>query len=234
MLGVISGCTTAEPTPEIDPTALITEAATNIRTSETFRIRVERTGAPYFVETDLGSVAFRLANAQYIAPAIMQATVRLVTAGLTADVDIFSRGAEQWYRHGLLTGNQWFNAPFAPGFNPQTLIAEDTGFQAALAALIELRYVGAEALEDGTPVHHLSGMADGADVSALMVNLIEASGNVEVQVYIDRERLIPVRFVIVQPDSVTEDEVEPTTWTVDIFDVNEAILLEDAPESALP
>lgn len=231
MIAIVAGCTPApEPTAPPDPTALVTEAAINIRGSETFRMQVERTGAPYFVQTDLGNVAFRRAVAQYIAPAIMQASVRLVAAGLTADVDIFSRGDDQWYRHTLLTGNRWFNAPFAEGFNPQTLISEDAGFQAALGSLIDLRYIGAESLEDGTPVHHLAGEADGADVSALMVGMIEARGDVTVQVFIDRERLIPVRFIIVQPETISPDEPVPTTWTVDIFDVNAEATLQDAPE----
>ena len=231
MIAIVAGCTPApEPTAPPDPTALVTEAAINIRGSETFRMQVERTGAPYFVQTDLGNVAFRRAVAQYIAPAIMQASVRLVAAGLTADVDIFSRGDDQWYRHTLLTGNRWFNAPFAEGFNPQTLISEDAGFQAALGSLIDLRYIGAESLEDGTPVHHLAGEADGADVSALMVGMIEARGDVTVQVFIDRDRLIPVRFIIVQPETISPDEPVPTTWTVDIFDVNAEATLQDAPE----
>lgn len=218
MIAGCSGNTTQEPPP--NPTALITEAANNIRASQTFRMEVDRTGAPYSVETGLGSVIFRRAVAQYVAPDILQATVRLIAAGLPADVDIFSRGDEQWYRNTILTANTWFNAPFAIGFNPRTLIAEDTGFKAALHSLINLTFVDRESMEDGTSVYHLKGTAKGEDIAALLAGMIQATGNVLVDVYIDQVKRIPVRFVIVQPDTVTETETEPTTWTVDVYDIN--------------
>jgi len=218
MIAGCSGSPTAEPPP--DPTQLITEAANNIRASQTFRMDVDRTGAPYSVETGLGSVIFRRAVAQYVAPDMLQASVRLIAAGLPADVDVFSRGDEQWYRNAILTANNWFNAPFAVGFNPQTLIAEDTGFKAALHSLIDLKFVANEQMEDGTSVYHLNGTAKGEDIAALMAGLIQATGNVLVDVYIDQVLRIPVRFIIVQPDTVTETEPEPTTWTVDVYDIN--------------
>lgn len=203
-----------------DPVDLITEASNNIRASETFRMDVRRTGAAYYVETDLGSVDFKHALAQYVAPNILQASVRVIAAGLPADVDIFSRGDDQWFRNVILTANTWFNAPFALGFNPEKLIAEDTGFQMALNSLINLVYEGREELEDGTPVHHLSGTARGEDITALMANLVEATGEVLVDVFIDRNQVIPVRFIIIQPNTVTDDDPDPTTWTVDVYDIN--------------
>jgi hypothetical protein len=221
MILIVVGCTGApaeEATP--DPIELVTEAAENIRETDTFRMSVERRGASYFVPTDLGNVDFRRAVAQYVAPNILQATVRLIAAGLPADVDIFSRGDDQWYRHAILTANVWFNAPFAVGFNPETLIAEDTGFQTALNSLIDLTYEGIKSLEDAAVVHHISGTARGEDISALMANLVVATGEVTVDVFIDQRLMIPVRFVIVQPNTVTEDEPEPTTWIVDVYDIN--------------
>jgi hypothetical protein len=50
--------------------------------------------------------------------------------------------------------------------------------------------------------------------------MVEATGEVLVDVFIERNQLIPVRFVIVQPNTITEEEPDPTTWTVDVFDVN--------------
>ncbi len=216
-----AGCTGAstEEAP-LDPIELVTEAAENIRETDTFRMSVERSGASYFVPTDLGNVDFRRAVAQYVAPNILQASVRLIAAGLPADVDVFSRGDDQWYRHAILTANTWFNAPFAVGFNPETLISEDTGFQTALNSLIDLTYEGQENLEDGTAVYHLSGTARGEDISALMANLVETTGEVLVDVFIDQALMIPVRFVIVQPDTITDEDPEPTTWVVDVYDIN--------------
>jgi hypothetical protein len=217
LLAACTGAATEEP---VDPIDLVTTASVNIRESESFRMSVERTGAAYMVDTGLGMVDFRRAVAQYVAPNVIQATVRLIASGLPADVDIFSRGDDQWYRHTILTANRWFNAPFAEGFNPETLISEDTGFQTALNSLIDLSYEGLQTLEDGTPVYHLKGTADGKDITALLANLVEATGEVLVDVFIDQKLMIPVRFVIVQPDTVSESEPEPTTWTVDVYDIN--------------
>jgi hypothetical protein len=150
---------------------------------------------------------------------------------VTLDVDVFSRGEKQWFRAGVWTNGEWVNATFAPGFNPESLIAQESGFQAALNALIDLEMVGTEELEDGTPVYHLRAVADGEDVSALMVGLITATGNVNVDVYIHQTETYPVRFIIIQPDTVTEDEPDPTTWTVDVYDLNAAAEIDD-PEAA--
>jgi hypothetical protein len=218
---IVTGCTTNgadDPPPE--PVELLTEAADNIRSAETFRMEVIHSGAPYLFYIQLPGeqvtgVEFRRAQAQYVRPDRLQATVRII-AGIPLDIDIFSQGSRQWYR---VTGMGWIGGEFAPGFNPQTLIADDSGFQAALSALTELEYIGQETLEDGARVYHLRGMAHGPDVTDLMVGLIEAEGLVPVDVYIDRETTYPVRLVIVQPETATEETPQPTTWTIDVYDV---------------
>jgi hypothetical protein len=226
-VSVSAACSGSPTEPPPDPLALVTTAAENIRQTDTFRMLVERTGAPYFILTDLGNVAFRRAAAQYVAPNVMEAQVRLIAAGLPTEVGVFSRGEQQWYRNDILTGGQWYNAPFSPGFNPQTLIAEETGFQQSLQALIGMTYVGDETLEDGSPVFHLKATANGGDVTALLAGLIEMGGTVDVDVYIHRETQVPVRFVIVQPDTITEEEPEPTTWTIDIYDIDAPPEIDD-------
>lgn len=231
LLAVIAAACGAPPTETpSDPIELIAEAAANIRAADTFRMAVERTGAPYNVDTGLGLVSFRRAVAQYVAPDTLQATVSLTAAGITAEVDIFSKGTNQWFRNVVLTGGSWLNAPFAAGFNPQVLIAEETGFEAAFRAVRELSYIGQETLEDGTPVHHVAGVAEGHDVSALLAGLIEASGPTLVDVYVHRETRLPVRFVIVQPETASDTEPNPTRWTVDVYDFNAPAQLDD-PEA---
>ncbi len=234
LVSVSAACSGSPTEPPPEPMALVTTAAENIRETDTFRMLVERTGAPYFIQTDLGNVAFRRASAQYVAPDVMEAQVRLIAAGLPTEVGVFSRGERQWYRNDILTGGQWYNAPFSPGFNPQTLIAEETGFQQSLQALIGMTYAGEETLEDGSPVFHLDATANGGDVTALLAGLIEMGGTVDVDVYIHRETRLPVRFVIVQPGTVTAEEPEPTTWTIDIYDINAPAEINDPEASPAP
>lgn len=207
-----------EPPP--DPVALITEAADNIRASQTFRLEVRHSGADYLVPVYITdninpvNVAFRRAVAQYVFPNQLQASVRVLLAGAAINIDAYSRGIDQWFK---LAGTDWVDGDFAPGFDPQTLIAEDTGFQAALASLRQLEILGNTTLEDGTGVYHLRGVANGPDVTALLVGLIESEGDVIVDVFIDRETHFPVRLIITQPETDTEN---PTTWTIDVYDVN--------------
>jgi hypothetical protein len=231
---LLAACQTAATTEAPpDPLTLVTEAAENIRDTNTFRMQVEADGAPYYILTDLGNVEFVRAQAQYVAPDVMQATVRLIAAAIPTEVDVFSRGDNQWYRNDILTGARWFNAPFSPGFNPRTLIAEETGFQKSLQALIDMAYVGQETLESGENVYHLHATAQGEDVTALLAGLIYMTGAVEVDVYIGVDSRRPARFIITQPNTATEAQPEPTKWTIDIYDVNAPAEIDD-PELENP
>jgi len=220
------GGNVADPTPvPTDPLALITEAAINIRSADTFRIDVSQEGPNYYLYTDFGRVTFRRVIGQYVAPREMQANISVLALGLALEINVYARGADQWFS-GLMTGNNWVNTPFAPGFNPETLIAQDTGFQSALTALIELDYVGEETLENGDPVYHITSRAQGEQVSALLAGLIPTVGEVGVDVYIHRETRYPVRFVIVaenDPNAATpepDEEAEPVRWIIDLYDIN--------------
>lgn len=228
---LLTGCQN-QTNPPPDPLELVMESGRLIRQTTSFQMIVEQTGAPYFILTDLGELVFRRANAQYVAPDIMQASVRLLAiGGIPADVDVFSKGDQQFYRNQILTANQWINAQFAPGFNPQRLIAEETGFQAALRAMIGLTYLDLTTLESGVRAYHLQATARGADVGALLAGLVYDLGEiVNVDVFIDAANNYPARFVIVQPGTETADEPEPTTWTVDVFNIDGTPELDPPPE----
>jgi hypothetical protein len=145
-----SGCAgspPAAPTPTVDPIALVRTAADAIRSAQTFRMIVDQTGPDYAIETDFGSVNFRRADAYYVAPDTMQANISVTAlGGLRVDVEVFARAAEQWFRSRVWTAGNWIYAAFAPGFNPATLIAEETGFNAALSM------VSASATSAGVPM----------------------------------------------------------------------------------
>ncbi|MCU0499167.1 MAG: LppX_LprAFG lipoprotein [Anaerolineae bacterium] len=219
---LLVGCAGDNPeaTP-IDSVALLIEASNNIRSKDTFRLYVEQSGAEYLIpvylfNNELVNVEFRFARAQYVAPDTLQATSRVI-AVMPLDVEVLARGNEQWYQ---LPGLGWQKGEFAPSFNPATLISDDSGFQAALTALKQLEYLGETTLDDGRPVYHLRGIADGPAVANLVVGLLDLQGDIPVEVFIHREERYPVRLKLIQPDTVSETEPVPTTWTIDVFDVN--------------
>ncbi len=225
---LVGGCASQSPTETpVDPVDMVTKAAANIRSANTFRISVDQSGPQYQIYTEYATVLFRRATAQYVAPGMMEASVSVIAAGLTISVDVFARGADQWYR-AIWTGNKWVNQAFAAGFNPETLIAKNSGFEAALKSLIDLTYKGTEQLETGAQTYHLAATAKGEDVSALLGNVIQPVGNVNVDVYIDTSTLFPSRFVITEfnsPFAVTTEPgkpVDPIVWTVDVYDYNAA------------
>jgi LppX_LprAFG lipoprotein len=225
---LVGGCASSPPTEAPpDPVEVVRQAAANIRAANTFRISVDQSGPQYQIYTDYATVLFRRAIAQYVAPGMMEATIRVIAAGLTISVDVFSHGTDQWYR-AIWTGNQWVNQAFAPDFNPETLIAEDTGFQAAMKALIGLSYKGTDQLESGAQAYHLAATANGPDVAALLGGLIQPVGTVNVDVYVDTETRFPDRFIITEFNSpyavVTEPgkPVDPIVWTIDLYDINAA------------
>ncbi len=230
LAALMVGCSTAAPpateTPP-DPQQLIQEAAGKIRAADTFRIDVTEQGPDYSLYTEYATVFFRRAVAQYVAPGIMQATIRVIAGGLPLQIDVFSQGADQWYR-AIWTGNLWFKQPFAPGFNPMTLIAQETGFQAAMDALIDLTYEGEGELENGTKVHSMAATAEGPDVAALLGGLIEPVGIVNVGVHIDSATGYPARFVVTEynsPYAATPEfgeDAAPVVWTIDVYDINAA------------
>ena len=230
-LAACGGAADVTPTPA-DPLALVTEAATAIRAADTFRMIVDQTGPPYLIDTDFGSVTFRRADARYAAPGALQASLAVLAFGARLDVDVFAQGADQWFRAPLWTGNQWLRATFAPGFNPEVLIAQDGGFQAAVDAARDLTVLGETQLESGQNVIHVQGRADGPALDGLLAGLIAMQGEVVVDVFIDRATRFPARFVLTE---TVEGEDEPRIWTLDILDVNAPVQLDNpevTPEAA--
>jgi hypothetical protein len=227
VLAACNGSSAATSTPPPDPLALIQQAA-RIRQASTFRIDVSYAGPDYNILTDFGPVLFRRAAAQYVSPNVMQAEVRVLAGSLPVDVDVFSRGADQWFR-AIWTANLWLNTPFAPGFNPETLIAEETGFQIALDAIREMAYAGTTTLQTGAAVYHITGRADGMAMNALLVGLLEMQGEVSVDVYIDIESGHFARFVAREtvPDAEALRE-----WTINILDIDGPPTVDDPALSA--
>ncbi len=204
-----------------DAAALLTQAFSNIRASATLRMDVRHSGDPWLITTDFGNLEFRRVQASFVAPDTLQAVALVGFLGLPAEVDLFARGEQQWYRNPLLTAGRWQGGILLQNFNPQQLIAAGSGFDQASNALLGLEWQGLVALEDGRPAHYLRGPARGEEISALLVNLVQLSGEVQTEVYIDRDSVLPRRFVLQQPDIAT--------WEVAVTEVNAAVQLDVPP-----
>ena len=208
--------------PPPEPRALLTELIVNLREVQSFRMLIEQVGAPYqfAVSLDEGlttvGAIMRRGEAQYETPNVIYALVNLRIGGLPPiGVELFARGLDQWFK---LASSRWINYPIADGFDPGTLIQEDSGFSAAMNALRELTYVSSDNLVDGTPVHHVRGEADGQLLNDLLFNLLDVrEDRVIVDVYVNRETTLPALLVVTLPDTATETE-DDIQWRIELYD----------------
>ncbi len=203
---------------DVDPLTLLLTASDQVRAADTIRLDVTQSGADYTIgitqDSERLNVSFRSARFQYVSPNILQGTVRVLASGvITIDVDVFGFSQRQWVR---FVGGGWFEEFFAEGFDPQSLMEDDSGFDAVLRELSELEYVGVETLIDGTQAHHIRGIAQGPAVTALLVDLIDPTGPVPVEVFVDVETGYPVRLVL---ETILNDDPDaPTFWELEVYD----------------
>ncbi len=73
----------------------------------------------------------------------------------------------------------------------------------------------------------------GSEVTVLTFGLIAGDADVLVDIYIRTEDSYPEQLVIVQPDTVTENEPDPTTWTVELYDYNSDEFVIDTPTDVI-
>ncbi|MEZ4671213.1 MAG: LppX_LprAFG lipoprotein [Anaerolineae bacterium] len=223
----IAACSTQSATETLpDPMQLLHEATDNVLGVETLRMTVERTGMDYALKTDLGSATFDRMEAQYQSPDTLQARAKVTLAGLPVEIEIFAKDEDQWWR---LAGTDWQNLIFLPGFNPRSLLQDkDRGLRAAFGALKNVQIAGETQLEDGSTAYHLTATADGAEISWLMVYLVEITGSTTIDAYIDKTNRLPVKLAVTEPDTAA-DPAGARVWTMEFYDFNAVTSLTPPP-----
>lgn len=223
----LAGCTgTNEPTATpSDPTSLLSTVVSNLQQLKTFRMLIEQTGTPYTFSVTLDQGAsqvaaeMRRADAQFENPNILYADTRLSLGGLPPiGVEIFAHGTDQWFK---LFGADWIQYPIAEGFDPGSLMREDSGFPAALSKLEKLTYVGEETLDTGEAVIHVSGDAKGQVINDLMFGLLSLTQDaVKVDVYVEKTALLPALLVVTLPNTATDATPQDTQWRIEVYNIN--------------
>lgn len=230
-LAACGGPAAPSPTP-VDARAMLEQAAVGLGEVQTLRFKLQLTGAPAFID-DSGIISFVSADGSYVAPDRVEAKVSAAVLGVPGQIDVVAVGDEQYYKHIVLTGNRWLNEQFSPGFNADTLIRSDDGIKRALRSLSDVEYLGLEDLF-GVQAHHIRGNAPVADISAVTVGLIRGEGLALAEIYLNADTGRVERFVMVQPETASEQEPEPTTWTMELFDYDNPDISIATPEVATP
>ena len=222
LMAALSACSAQTPLP--DAQTLLIKAGNEVAQSSSIRIKLQLAGAPSFVDPPTipggpgNAISFISADGVYVAPDRISATVVAKVFDIPGQVDVVAIGDVQWYKAGLLTAGKWLQEPFSPGFNAGDLVSSGGGIQAALKALKEVKLLGHESV-DGVDMYHLTATANGADISSLNVGLIRGNVvNVDIYIPVDTGRVD--RVIMVQPDTMTDTEPQPTTWTLELFDYN--------------
>jgi hypothetical protein len=220
-----------------DPHALLNCATQGIERAKDIKIKLQVSGAPAIIiaNANMGSIPiqFLAADGEYVAPDAVHATVKAKLAGIAGQVEVVAIGDDQWYRNAILTANKFVKATFSAGFKPANLVSSDLGIQSALQSVANLTFVGKENVF-GQDVYHLSGIADGAKVTSLTVGLITSKASVNLDIYLDIKTLQAVEIVVVQPETVSATQPDPTRWDLELFDYDVDVQVTPPPNAIVP
>lgn len=216
LLLLVAAC--AQPTPLPAASEILTQAAQAMQTLQTVHFRIERSGAPAYIDT-ANTLIFRRAEGDYATPDQAQAAVRVVAPGVVVEVKIVSLGGDYWETNPL-TG-EWAKYP-GIGYNPALLFDPETGLTKLMREDLQgLTLVGLEENPDfpGTPLFHLTATAPGQPLMALTADMV-GRGEVAFDFWIEPETGFVWRLQIVEPET---DPEEPTVWVLDFEQFNKAV-----------
>jgi hypothetical protein len=233
--GLVIAITACQPAaaPVVLPDAreTLNKAAAEVRNAKSLKIKLQLSGTTAYVDTTR-QVSFVSADGAYVSPDRVSAKIVAKILSVASEVDVVAIGDDQWYSNKILTAGKFIKAVFAPGFNAAKLVSSDVGIEGALKSVRELKMIGVESLF-GVQVYKLTGVADGKDIEALTVGLIRGTV-VNMEIYLNQATARVERVILVQPDTVTEKDPKPTTWTLEIFDYNTDIKIDPPVVQATP
>jgi hypothetical protein len=235
LAGCGGGGDKATQTPAMeDPQEIVDQAVRSTRQAESFRLVIERSGAPVYVETTSaleGMVEFMRAAGAFVLPNRVQVTVKIRLGDLVSQAEFMAVGPLQYLMHSTLTGGRWLNYNFLSGFDPGAMLAEGGSLERALGSVRDLTLIGIESLY-GTDAYHVRGIGNGDDVAAFTLGLVGGS-DVEVDAWVDIANMYVLRIDILEPNRpIPEDETEPPFWSMEIYDYNSEVDV-DVPENAI-
>jgi hypothetical protein len=220
----LSGCSAAKA---LTPEEIILKSAEEMKATTGFKFLFVRTGAPAYIDANQ-SYALSQLEGSYAAPDKVQATVRVVAAGIVAEVDVISIGADQWQTNPI-TG-KWQKLPENYGFNPSQLLDPAMGLPAIIGTDISNLTLGEqEELEamPGKKLYTITGDLAGEKLNELSYGLLGPEA-MTVKLWIDPETFDLYRTVITE---FPGDAQKETVWTIDFWDFN---VVEEISAPAVP
>ncbi len=216
-----------------DPQAYLEDVVVNMQAVDTFRMTIEQTGPAYplllsFDGVNIVEAELKRGTAQFATPNELFINVTL-KVGVTVSVDIYSLDDTQWA--SFPSGAPYYQLPPYPDFDISRLMADGDGMEYAMTNLENIEILGEESLIDGTNVIHLQATASGEVVNGLLFDLIEPTGDVRVDAYINPEDDRFAQVIVTMLETVTDEDSEPSVWNIEFYDYN-APKDFNVPESA--
>ncbi len=174
-----------EPTSTLppEPEPVLQAAATAMGSVDFVRFKIERTGAPVYIDP-LKTLNFSLAEGQYASPSAANAVVTLAVGSLNAQIGAIAIEGQTWLTNPI-TGD-WAAAPSGYEFDPSTLFDPELGWRPLLATgLSDVEWIGEET-KNSEPRYHIRAAADEDRVALILAGLIKKQG-VDLDMWIDPE-----------------------------------------------
>ena len=207
---------------EVDPAALLENAAQQLDDANAFELVLEVSGAPVFLDAEtIGldtPIQFRRAEGYVARPDALQANVTVLIEDSAVEIEVIAIDEDQYLFHPALTFGQWQAIIFSEDFNPTSLLTGDQSIADALRSAQEVAYMG-EADLDGLTVHHLRGQVEASQVKAVTVGLIGTeTGSVQIDVFIRQDNGRLEQLVLEEPINPDADPERPAMWSIGVYD----------------
>ncbi len=201
---------TVVPTPTPDPQAVAARAGTAMQTVQWLHFVLEGDGSPAYIDAE-ETLVFRRAEGDYVAPDRLQASVKVMAAGLVAEIQVITVQKKRWMTN-LLTG-QWEELPAGWELSPSALFDAEVGIphlmtQGLVAARTQVEGPAEFDDLDGA-FWYLTSETTGDQVHAMSGGLIP-SGPAQLEAWIDPTTYLIHRIRLVLPESDPEQPMELT------------------------
>lgn len=220
------GCapsTEATPTPTPAPADIAAMAGQRMLSVHSLHFVIELSGQPVYLDSSQ-MMALKRAEGDLEQPDRVRAIARVSSFGVASEIGIIGIGDDRYATNPL--NQQWERLPEGYGwyFDPAVLMDPEYGVSAVLTTS-DWTFSAPENPEDAATYHVLHGDMPGERLRLLTSGLIE-SGNVAVDVWVDREDGYVHRIYIVEVDS---DPENPTRWQITFSAFDEPVNIQPPP-----
>jgi len=204
----------APKTPKKTAEEIILLSSERMKTTSGFKFLFDRSGAQAYLDTNQ-TISLSKMEGSYVAPDRVKASVRVITPGLVAEINIVSIGTTQWETN-IVTG-EWSELPPEYGFNPARLLDPEIGLPAIIATdLTNLVLEDMQEIEEmpGIDLYVISGDMSGDKISELSYDLMD-SDPMKIKLWIDPSTFELYRALITEH---SDDLERKRIWQIDFWD----------------